>query len=429
MTIQPTHFLILGLARSGKATADYFDQIGEAYVLYDDHAQSYGDKSVLNSLADIAWDAIKCVIQSPGVPFSYPKPHPVTAAALARNIPIKTDIDLFNTARDKSAPCIGITGTNGKSTTTALVTHILNAAGRNAVMGGNIGVPVLSLFGDSIVTNPAVTDYVLELSSFQLETTHRIDLDIAVITNIGDDHIDRHGTMENYVAAKKRIFDHANIQITGANCPDPAFDFKAVERLPGAHNHENIKIAYAVCTHLGVPHDVIVAAIHRFPGLSHRMERVYTCSDFFIINDSKATNAESVQRALEHYTANPNIHIYWIAGGRPKIGGIESLKPYFSNIKKAYFIGESQDAFLKTTQGLLDASTVGDLESAVKAAFADIRAEARANTCQGRDLSRQYLMLFSPACASYDQFRDFEHRGDEFKKIALANLSSKAKKT
>ncbi|MES2252422.1 MAG: UDP-N-acetylmuramoyl-L-alanine--D-glutamate ligase [Pseudomonadota bacterium] len=411
-------YLILGLARSGKATAAFFGRIGESYVVYDDQAICYEGRDVLSAIIDIPWETIKAVIQSPGIPFFKPQPHPVTAAAIVKGIPVMTDIDLFNQYRDGSIACVGITGTNGKSTTTALVTHILNMAGKKAVMGGNIGVPVLSLLDER-----DVSVHVLELSSFQLEVTNRIDLDIAVLTNVSEDHIDRHGSMDAYSAAKDRIFNHAKCRVIGAECVEPVDDLSGIERLPGVHNEENMRVAYAVCTKLGVAHDLIVKGFNSFLGLAHRMELVYTCSDFCIINDSKATNADSTERALVHYTQlAPLPYIYWIAGGKPKAGGIQSLKPYFSMIRKAYFIGAAQEEFLATTEGSIDAKTCGDLETAVCAAFADMRNEVRAH---GYDPLRHYLILFSPACASYDQFRDFEHRGDEFKRLALNSLKSR----
>ena len=413
-TKNKSNHLILGLARSGKATAAFLDRIGEPYVIYDDQAEHYEEKEVLSSLGTIPWETIKTVIQSPGIPFSMPQPHPVTALAKAKGIPIKMDIDLFHQYRDPSIACVGITGTNGKSTTTALITHILNAAGKKALMGGNIGVPVLSLLDE-----PDVSVYVLELSSFQLEVTHQIDLDVAVLTNISEDHIDRHGSMANYIAAKERIFKHAKCRVIGTECVGPADDLSKIERLPGAHNQENMRVAYAVCMKLNVPHDAIMKGIHSFPGLSHRMELAYKCSDLCIVNDSKATNADSTERALAYYTHldNPPL-IYWIAGGKPKAGGIQSLKPYFSMIEKAYFIGAAQEDFLATTQDFTDSKACGDLETAFQAALSDIRAHKKTD-------QRNTLILFSPACASFDQFRDFEHRGDAFKKIVLNSLKSK----
>ena len=418
MYLENQNYLILGLARSGKATAAFFDKIKQPCVIYDDQATAYEGKPVLSAVNDIPWETIKTVVQSPGIPFSYPAPHPVTALAIKKGIPIITDIDLFHQYRDPVVACVGITGTNGKSTTTALITHILNSAGRKALMGGNIGVPVLSLLDEK-----NVSVYVLELSSFQLEVTHQIDLDVAVLTNISEDHIDRHGSMATYIKAKERIYRHAQSRIVGTECSLPSDDLSIVERLPGLHNQENMRVAYAVCAKLGVSHGAIMTGIHSFPGLAHRMELVYKCSDFSVINDSKATNADSTERALVYYTQIENpLMIYWIAGGKSKIGGIQSLVPYFSKVTKAYFFGAAQDEFLETTDNALGAKICGDLETALQAAFADIRTEARAH---GRDPKRHYLILFSPACASFDQFRDFEHRGDEFKRLVRKNLKPK----
>lgn len=422
MTISSLTYLILGLARSGKATVNFLTHLGVSTILYDDHLKEYNGQVVLSNENDIPWDMVHCVIQSPGIPFSYPKPHPVTAMALSKGIPIQTDIDLFNQFRDPKVACVGITGTNGKSTTTALITHILNASGKKALMGGNIGVSALSLLNGTS-ENASADVYVLELSSYQLETTQHIDLDVAALINVSEDHIERHGSMANYIAAKKRIFAHAKTHIYGENCPIPDCDLTHVERLPGDHNLENMKIAYAVCVVLGVPHDSIIAGIHSFPGLSHRMERVYTCSDFSIVNDSKATNADSTERAFAYYAElqRPPM-IYWIAGGKAKKGGIQSLSPYFSKLTKVYFIGDAQDEFMRTVNDVANAKACGTLDVAVSEAFADIRREARAH---GHDPARHYMILFSPACASFDQFKDFEHRGDEFKRYALGHLSVK----
>lgn len=416
--IHQSNYLILGLARSGKATAAFFDRIGKPYVIYDDQATAYEGKPVLSSLNDIPWETIKAVVQSPGIPFSHPMPHPVTSLAIAKKIPIITDIDLFNQYRDPTVACVGITGTNGKSTTTALITHILNSTGKKALMGGNIGVPVLSLLDE-----PGVSVYVLELSSFQLEMTCQINLDVAVLTNISEDHIDRHGSMAGYIEAKERIYRHAQVRVIGAECIEPVENLSSVERLPGLHNQENMRVAYAVCMKLGMSHDAIMEGIYSFPGLAHRMELVYKCSDFSVVNDSKATNADSTERALAYYTQleNPAM-IYWIAGGKSKIGGIKNLKPYFNKVTKAYFFGAAEDEFLATVGNDLDAKTCSDLETAIQAAFADIRTEARIH---GRDPMRYYVILFSPACASFDQFRDFEHRGDEFKRLVHTCLMPK----
>lgn len=416
--MQRFNYLILGLARSGKATASFFDRTGERYVMFDDQADQYAGKPVLSEPNDIPWETIKAVVQSPGIPFSCPSPHPVTALAIKNGIPVITDIDLFNQYRDRAAACVGITGTNGKSTTTALITHILNSAGRKALMGGNIGVPVLSLLDEK-----DVSVYVLELSSFQLEVTHQIDLDVAVLTNVSEDHIDRHGTMTAYVAAKERIYRHAHVRVVGAECTDPNEDLSTIERLPGLHNQENMRVAYAVCTQLGLSHESIMAGIRSFPGLEHRMELVYKCSDFSVVNDSKATNADSTERALLYYAQReiPPM-IYWIAGGKSKIGGINSLSPYFKSITKAYFFGAAQHEFFDTCADTVDSKVCDDLQTAVQSAFVDIRTEARAH---GYDAKRHYLILFSPACASFDQFRDFEHRGDEFKRLVLSTLKSK----
>ncbi len=410
--IQQQSYLILGLARSGKATAAFFDAHHYPYILYDDSLTNYNGQAVLNNPNDIPWDTIKSVIQSPGICFNYPAPHPVTARAREKNIPIETDIDLFNQHRDPAAHYIGITGTNGKSTTTALVTHILNHARKHAAMGGNIGVAALSLLMPNQQKNHGkpFNFYVLELSSFQLEATHQINLDIAVIINITEDHLERHDTMDHYRAAKQRIFTHAKHTITGETCPKILTDPHAFEHLPGQHNLENMNTAIAVCSALDIPMNLIMKGIASFPGLPHRMEIVYNEDNLLIINDSKATNADAAEKALACYKDDI---VFWIAGGKPKTDGIVPLKPYFPFITRAYFIGEAKEAFLATAKDSVTCHISSTLEGALTKAIID----AQKNQLEHPD--KRHVILFSPACASFDQFRDFEHRGDVFRKLVI----------
>ncbi len=410
--IQQQSYLILGLARSGKATAAFFDAHHYPYVLYDDSQTDYNGKTVINHPDNISWDTIKSVIQSPGICFNYPDPHPVTARAREKNIPIETDIDLFNQHRDPAAQCIGITGTNGKSTTTALVTHILTHARKHAAMGGNIGVAALSLLMPNQQKNHGkpYNIYVLELSSFQLEATHHIDLDVAAIINITEDHLDRHGTMDHYRAAKHRIFTNATHTITGDTCPKIVTDPHLFDRLPGQHNLENINIAIAICSALDIPMDLIMKGIASFPGLPHRMEIVYNKDNLLIINDSKATNADATEKALACYKDDI---VFWIAGGKPKTDGIVPLKPYFPFIARAYFMGEAKDIFLATAKDSVICHTSGTLDGALTKAIVD------AQKSQLDYPDKRHIILFSPACASFDQFRDFEHRGDVFRKLVV----------
>jgi UDP-N-acetylmuramoylalanine--D-glutamate ligase len=337
----------------------------------------------------------------------------------------------------------GITGTNGKSTTTALIGHVLARAGRKVEVGGNLGRPVLDFAGlgkDGI--------YVLEMSSYQLELIEQGRFDVAVLLNITPDHLDRHGGMAGYVAAKKRIFlnqansDAAVIGIDSEPTRDIAaeliaqghrvipiavgsraewgvwadngvlvdeidgngftLDLKPILTLPGAHNWQNACAAFAACRALGLDAEEIAAGIRSYPGLAHRQERVAVIGGIPYINDSKATNADATEKALGSYDT-----IYWIAGGRAKEGGIESLKPLFGRVVHAFLIGEASDEFARTLQGKVPFSKEGDLAQAVRAAHAMAQREQR----QGA------VVLLSPACASWDQWASFEARGDGFRAL------------
>ncbi|WP_341705727.1 UDP-N-acetylmuramoyl-L-alanine--D-glutamate ligase, partial [Ferrovibrio sp.] len=367
----------------------------------------------------------------------HPAPHDVAAAAARLGIPVVGDIELL--LREVAPVVYGVTGTNGKSTTTALLAHILQAAGQRAVLGGNIGVPVLDL--PRLAAGEG--SYVLEMSSYQIDLTPGWHARIAVLLNITPDHLDRHGTMENYAAVKARIFagqgpgDTAVIGVDDEPCrviharlaagnsgrhivpvsiervldegvsavggmlhengrPVFALDFPA---LPGAHNGQNIAAAYAAARAAGLEPDAIRAAIAGFPGLKHRLQRAGMVDGIPCINDSKATNAESTARALASFEA-----IYWIAGGKPKEGGIAALRPYFPRIRHASLIGAAAADFAATLGDAVPHAICATLDRALDDALAAAR----------RDGLKDAVVLLSPACASFDQFRSFEHRGDEF---------------
>jgi UDP-N-acetylmuramoylalanine--D-glutamate ligase len=340
---------------------------------------------------------------------------------------------------------VAITGTNGKSTTTALVAHVLTHAGKDARMGGNIGVPVLGL-----APLHAGAIYVLELSSFQLELVDSLRADAAIWLNTTPDHLDRHGDMAGYVAAKARVFrnqgagdwaiigvddligSHQCTQLTARAaqtvCPisagqalgrgvcaigrqvfevlstraEAVLDLDAAPALPGRHNAQNIAAAYAACRALGLDARTIAAGIASFPGLAHRLERVATIDGVRFINDSKATNADAAAQALAVYP-----RVWWIAGGRAKQGGIESLDAFFPRIARAFLIGEAAEDFAKTLHAKAPTQMSGDLETAVRQAFGAAKGSGEPHP----------VVLFSPACASFDQFADFEARGDAFKAI------------
>jgi UDP-N-acetylmuramoylalanine--D-glutamate ligase len=438
---------VLGLARSGRAAVKALADDGAAVLAWDDSDKTraaLGSEIPLHDPAQIDWRDIAALVLSPGIPHSFPQPHPAVVAARAAGVPIIGDIELLGRAQP-DARYIGITGTNGKSTTTALIGHILATAGKTVEIGGNLGPPALGLA-------PLGTGgiYVLEMSSFQLELVETLAFDIAVLLNVTPDHLDRHGDMDGYVAAKKRIFARqkeggaAVIGVDDAICrelatalqrdgkarvmpisvrdsvtggvyvedgwlidaldgsPGRVFDLARAPRLPGAHNAQNIAAAYAVARQAGIAADAAIAGMQSFPGLAHRQELVDTINDVRYINDSKATNADATEKALACYEA-----IYWIAGGLPKAGGITSLAPYFKRLRHAFLIGSATGEFATTLDGQVPYTRCGDLATALAAASERARAEHVPHA----------VVLLSPACASYDQFPNFEVRGDTFRRL------------
>src|SRR5215469_12904833 len=439
---------VLGLARSGRAAAAAL-MTGDAEVLaWDDSEKTRSGIAAELPLADparIDWREVAALMLSPGIPHSFPTPHPAVVAARAAGVPIIGDIELLGRAQPQ-ARYIGITGTNGKSTTTALIGHILASAGLKAEVGGNLGPPALGL-------KPlgAEGTYVLEMSSFQLELVDTLAFDIAVLLNITPDHLDRHGDMAGYVAAKKRIFagqGDRSAAIVGVDddlcrelvaelrlddgkrrivpisvreivrdgvyvadgmltdalggSPTPVFDLAEAPRLPGLHNAQNAAAAYAAARLAGLSTDAAIAGIRGFPGLAHRQELVDTIDGVRYINDSKATNADATEKALACYET-----IYWIAGGLPKAGGITSLTPYFKRLRHVFLIGNATGEFAATLDGKVSYSRCGDLATALAAASDRARSEH----------VPEAVVLLSPACASYDQFPNFEVRGDTFRQL------------
>jgi UDP-N-acetylmuramoylalanine--D-glutamate ligase len=439
--------VVLGLARSGRAAAASLKASGAEVLPWDDSEKTravVASDIPLQDPAAIDWREITALVLSPGIPHSFPAPHPAVVAARAAGVPIIGDIELLGRAQP-DACYIGITGTNGKSTTTALLGHILAAAGKTLEIGGNLGPPALGLA-------PLGADgtYVLEMSSFQLELVDSLVFDISVLLNITPDHLDRHGDMDGYVAAKKRIFAGqgqdataivgidddisrdiaAELRRTGKarvvpisvrqpvssgvyiengwlidaldEKPARMFDLAKAPRLPGIHNAQNAAAAYAAARQAGLAPNTIAAAIASFPGLAHRQELVDTIDGVRYINDSKATNADATEKALACYQA-----IYWIAGGLPKAGGITSLAPYFKRLRHAFLIGNATGEFAATLEGKVPYTRCGDLAHALTAASGQARDER----------APQAVVLLSPACASYDQFPNFEVRGDTFRHL------------
>jgi UDP-N-acetylmuramoylalanine--D-glutamate ligase len=443
---------VMGLARSGLVAAQAL-MAGGAKVLAWDDAPSRRDAARASGIPVVdltrtRFAAIKTLVLSPGIPHTWPEPNPVAAAAKAAGTPIIGDIELLS--RAMPAACyVGVTGTNGKSTTTALIGHILMTAGRNVQVGGNLGTAALALA-------PLGADgyYVLELSSYQLELIRATHFDIAVWLNLTPDHLDRHGGMAGYIAAKRRIFaavssmqtavvgidDEPSRAVADAmsrksawrltrisvisavaggvfvedgqliddrgRSADKVMDLREVPRLRGRHNWQNAVAAYAATRALGLTRADIVAGIAGFPGLPHRQEQVATVDGIRFINDSKATNAEAAGKALAAYDQE---QLFWIAGGVPKAGGIAELKDFFPHICRTFLIGEAAPAFATTLGREAPHEIAGSLDRAVAHAFAAAK-QAGGNA----------VVLLSPACASFDQFTDFEARGEAFRALVQA---------
>jgi UDP-N-acetylmuramoylalanine--D-glutamate ligase len=439
---------VLGLARSGLVAARALIASGAKVVAWDDaeKGRAAGAKAGLD-LVDLAgsepldWSAL---VMSPGIPLTHPAPHPAAARAIAAGIEVIGDIELLGRA-GTGANFVGITGTNGKSTTTALIGHVMAALGVPSAVGGNLGIPALSL--------PELGPdghYVIEMSSFQLDLVNRLRFGTAILLNVTPDHLDRHGDMQGYVAAKRRIFRNqqaGDVAILGVDddyvrdlaadlAHQPArlirisaegpvgggvyvvdgqliddldgtaaaiMDLGPVPTLPGRHNWQNAAAAYAACRVAGAEPAAIAKAIASYPGLPHRQELVATLGHLRFVNDSKATNADAAAKALGCYD-----RIYWIAGGLPKAGGITSLAPFFPRIAEAFLIGQAADDFAGTLYGRTRVTRSGDLATAI----------ADATAAAVRDGADDAVVLLSPACASYDQFTSYEARGDAFRQLA-----------
>jgi UDP-N-acetylmuramoylalanine--D-glutamate ligase len=407
-------FALLGLARSGLATLRALVASGAEVVAWDSKEEARAQAGDGVKLADpltIDLTGFDGVIVSPGVPINT---HPLADHAHAANVPLIGDIELFAMARAGLPPhkVVGITGTNGKSTTTALIHHLLAHAGMPAMLGGNIGLPIL---GQDPLAEGGV--YVLELSSYQIDLTHSLDCDVAVLTNITPDHLDRYDGFADYAAAKERLFtmQHVDKLAVIATEDDPCrmiasrinhrlkrvssrdvTDQSHWPSLQGPHNAQNVACARIVASALGLTDEQIEAGLASYPGLAHRMERVRELRGVLYVNDSKATNPTSVAPALAAYPA-----IHWILGGIAKTDELDVCAPNFGHVRQAYTIGDSGDLFVRLLSPHMPVANHVMLDAAVKAAAAAAIAGE--------------TVLLSPACASFDQFKDFEARGDAFR--------------
>ena len=445
-------FGVFGLGVSGMATCEALSASGAVVYSWDENKAACEKTSGTEFRAEHPknwpWKDLSAVIVSPGVPLTHPKPHPVVRKARLEKLPVIGDIELFAQAINTMAPrerarVCAITGSNGKSTTTALITHTLNSFGEDAFMGGNIGDPILSL-----PEPDRHTIYVIELSSFQLDLTYSLRADAAVMLNISPDHLDRHGSMDAYVQSKKRIFRNQtedDLAIVGVDdsygeaifteltakgrtnlTPLSAgatlgrgvyvlggqvfynFDGKTacagdaneLSGLRGLHNQQNIAASVAACRHFGVEPSLAIKSAHNFGGLAHRMEEVGRAGAVTFINDSKATNANAAMNAISAFD-----DVYWIAGGQSKEGGIGELRDRLSDVKGAYFYGAAAAEFKAQIGDAAPTRVYKDLDKALAAAYKDAMA------------NKGGAVLLSPACASFDQFKNFEDRGDTFRRL------------
>lgn len=436
---------LFGLGGSGIVTARALVAGGAELTAYDDNpdsvARAQAEGIPTADLRTLDWAKLAALILAPGVPLTHPKPHWSVDLARAAGVEVIGDIELFVRERRAHAPdCpfIAITGTNGKSTTTALIAHILKASGRDTQLGGNIGTAVLSL-------DPPKAErfYVVECSSYQIDLAPTLNPTAGILLNLTPDHLDRHGTMQHYADVKERLVAGSDTAVIGV---DDSFctliadrveragvkvariskrsvvadglyaegsriiqaiggtssllvDLDGIPTLRGAHNAQNAAAAIAACLAVGVSAEEVRAGLKSFPGLKHRMQPVGRRRNVIFVNDSKATNADAAAPALSSYD-----RIYWIAGGLPKAGGISSLSPLFAHIAKAYLIGEAAAEFAATLGEAVPYEISGTLDKAVEHAARDAQED-------GRDGN---VVMLSPACASFDQYKNFEIRGDSF---------------
>jgi UDP-N-acetylmuramoylalanine--D-glutamate ligase len=445
---------VFGLGGSGLVSAQALLAGGADVVSWDDNAASLEKARAADiptaDLHQADWSKIAALVLAPGVPLTHPEPHWVVKLAQKAGVEVIGDVELFCRERRRhapDAPFIAITGTNGKSTTTALIAHLVASAGGNAQLGGNIGTAILSL------EPPAPNRvHVIECSSYQIDLAPTIDPSIGILINLTEDHLDRHGTMAHYAAVKERLvagvpqngtaivgvdddwcraiagrLDRSGKRVVRISVHQSMADgiyidgqrimrassagaaviaeLGGIGSLRGLHNAQNAACAAAAALALGIEPAAIQAGVRSFPGLAHRMEEVGRRGAVLFVNDSKATNADSTAQALACFS-----DIYWIAGGKPKTGGIETLRSFFPRIRKAYLIGEAANDFANTLGGDVPHEIDGTLDRAVAAATRDAEASA----------ARESVVLLSPACASFDQYRNFEVRGDAFRALVLA---------
>ncbi|WP_398468891.1 UDP-N-acetylmuramoyl-L-alanine--D-glutamate ligase [Tardiphaga sp.] len=445
---------VFGLGGSGLASCHALKAGGAEVIACDDSADKMAEAVragfITADLRTVSWANFAALVLTPGVPLTHPQPHWTVLAARQAGVEVIGDVELFcreRKAHAPDAPFIAITGTNGKSTTTALIAHLVREAGFDTQMGGNIGTAILSL-------EPPRTGrvHVIEMSSYQIDLTPSLDPTVGILLNVTPDHIDRHGTIESYAAVKERLVagvqpdgtaivgvddtwcskiadrlsqagkrvvrisvehpladgltvDGSRIVENAGGAQSAVADLADIGSLRGLHNAQNAAAASAAVRALGVSLDVLQKGLRSFPGLAHRMEQVGHLGTTLFVNDSKGTNADAAAKALSSFT-----DIFWIAGGKAKEGGIAPLAELFPRVKKAYLIGEAANDFSRTLEGKVPFDVSVTLDVAVANAARDA-AEAGLPAP---------VVLLSPACASFDQFRNFEIRGDRFRELVLA---------
>lgn len=441
MAMIPVHHMagksvgVLGLGASGLATAKALLAAGAHVYVWDDNDAARGRAANQGlTVSDLSGVSLDALVPSPGIPMTYPAPHPMIAAARKQGADVLGDVELFAQARSglPAHKVVSITGTNGKSTTTALIAHMLNAAGLKAIIGGNFGPPILSLEQQECV-------YILELSSFQLEQTYSLASDIAIFLNLTPDHGDRYASMKSYGAAKQSLLDmqgtagtaviaiddaegrrlagHVSNTLVPISGVGAAADWSVIDgalchkgkavcaqagwpALKGPHNAQNAAAASAACFALGLSHTQIAEGLSSYQALAHRSQPVGQVGQVAFINDSKATNPDATAKSLQAYDS-----IYWLAGGSDKGSDFSMLADYVGAVDAAYFFGQTRGA-LKADLNTLNAQTF----EAMQDAFASAATAAR-------EAGKPCTVLLSPACASFDQFKSFAHRGQVFTRL------------
>jgi UDP-N-acetylmuramoylalanine--D-glutamate ligase len=445
---------VFGLGGSGLASCHALRAGGAEVVAGDDGLDRLAEAAkagfITADLRTVSWANFAALVLTPGVPLTHPAPHWSVIRANEAGVEVIGDIELFCRERRRyapDAPFVAITGTNGKSTTTALIAHLMRVAGYDTQMGGNIGTAILSLEPPRMGRV-----HVVEMSSYQIDLTPSLDPTVGILLNISEDHIDRHGTLSHYAAVKERLvagvkpqgasivgvddgwsratadrLDQAGKRVVRVSVKNPLADGVYVEHetilrasggarseiariggigsLRGLHNAQNAACAAACALALGVKEDVLQRGLRSFPGLAHRMEQVGRRGKVLFVNDSKGTNADAAAHALSSFA-----DIFWIAGGKPKVGGISSLTGFFPRIRKAYLIGEAATEFAETLGAHVPHEISATLEVAVEQAASDAEASGLADP----------VVLLSPACASFDQYRNFEIRGARFRDLVTA---------